>query len=174
MVKRVVIPNAGFCKLTGLLRIWKHLEEISIGCFLSNNTFEDLLNMNSYPNNLTKLNLRGVRCLSFTLTEHNSNLTAKCLHQLKVLSIENYDVHKDGVRTILHECKNLSRLNIESCRRTWPSAERVFGIRRKDPSTMITGKIEKKIHGENVRWSIDSMERLFSLEEVLDHLFISN
>ena len=173
MVKRVVIPKTCDLKLSVVFETWIHLEEIISRAVIHNEVFAEIGRNKghcSYSNyNLTSLHLRNVHAQhsSFTLTAYNSYHIAKHLQELKVLSIQNYDVQRDGVSLILRECKNLSRLSIEHCGKvSYRGCGRLY-----DSGKRMYGKIEKQIEDGNVKWSINSMERLCSLEEVLDHLF---
>ncbi|PON40135.1 LRR domain containing protein [Parasponia andersonii] len=136
-------------------------------------------NTGFYSNNLTTL--RRSSCLSlfdnerydFELTSDHSSLIAKHLPQLKILSIGDCGVLKDGVRIILCECKNLWRLSMAHCQGVWLLSKK-HERRIEASSKIISVKMEKKLEGTGniIRLYIDSVERVFnSSEEVLDKLF---
>ncbi|PON86341.1 LRR domain containing protein [Trema orientale] len=154
------------------------MEEISIGG-IRHDMLVEMLSTGFYSNNLTTLRLSS--CVSlfdkdrydFELTSDNSSLIAKHLPQLKVLSIGNCVVLKDGVHIILRECKNLWRLSMARCQGVWLLSKK-HERRIEASSKIISVKMEKKLEGTGnvIRLYIDSVERVFnSSEEVLDHLF---
>ena len=182
-LKRLVVPYTYNSEigLSEALKMWKDLEELSIGAVYNDNILKTMRILGYYCKNLNTLSISGSSLFGkkyyyFRLDEYNAKKIAKCLVQLKVFSIDNSAMHKDGIRTLLRESKQLVKLNMEHCRSIqYLITSNRQGIRvRKtvfSKDEPISVKLEKKIEGEDVGWRIDSMKTLNASEEVVDHLF---
>ena len=109
-------------RITRIIQKWKELEELSIGPIKHNCSDRFFRTVGNSCKNLTRLHIFGSfslevksSCDYVILDENNASIIAENLPKLRVFSIDEANVHKSGVWTLLSESKNLVELSLKQC-----------------------------------------------------------